>query len=119
VEYPQKLFEVGDYVGWNSALPTRTQDVRELACVSAHSKANFTEMKSNLEPMMTNLGFTFTVTQIEHPSFLQGRVGSIHIGDKEVGVIGEVHPQVIENWNIQNPVAAMELELNKLFKVRS
>jgi phenylalanyl-tRNA synthetase beta chain len=119
VEYPQKLFEVGDYVDWDGALPTRTRDVRELACVSAHSRANFTEMKSNLEPLMTNLGFNFTINPIEHPSFLPGRVGSIHVSEEEVGIIGEVHPQVIENWKIQNPVAAMELELDRLLRIRS
>jgi phenylalanyl-tRNA synthetase beta chain len=119
VAYPQKLFEVGDYVDWDDAFPTRTRDVRELACVSAHSKANFTEIKSNLEPLMTNLGLNFTVKPIEHSTFLPGRVGSIQIGDKEVGIIGEVHPQVIENWNIQNPVAAMELELDRLFRIQS
>jgi len=118
VAYPQKLFEVGDYVDWDTAQPTRTRDVRELACVSTHSRANFTEMKANLEPLMTNLGFDFTIVEIEHPSFIQGRVGRIHIGDDEVGIIGEVHPQVIENWNIQNPVAAMELELDKLYQAK-
>ncbi len=118
VEYPQKLFEVGDYVDWDATLPTRTKDIREIVCVSAHSKANFTEMKSYLEPLMTNLGLEFTVTQIEHPSFLEGRIGSIHIGDEEVGIIGEVHPQVIENWKLQNPVAAMELEIDRLYRLR-
>jgi phenylalanyl-tRNA synthetase beta chain len=119
VEYPQKLFEVGDCIDWQENLPTRTREVRELACVLAHSKANFTEMKANLEPLMTNLGFPFSVKGIEHPSFLPGRVGSIQIGDKEVGIVGELSPQVIENWKVQNPVAAMELELDKLFKMRS
>jgi len=119
VEYPQKLFEVGEYVDWDPARPTRTRDVRELACVSTHSKANFTEMKSHLEPLMTNLGLDLSVSPIEHPSFLEGRIGSIHIGDEEVGIIGEVHPQVIENWKLQNPVAAMEIEINRLFKLRS
>ena len=118
VEYPQKLFEVGDYVDWDTTRPTRTRDIRELACIVAHSKANFTEMKANLEPLMANLGFTFTVEPIQHPSFLTGRVGSIQIRDEEVGIIGEVAPQVIENWKIQNPVAAMELELDKLLRLR-
>jgi phenylalanyl-tRNA synthetase beta chain len=72
-------------------------------------------MKANLEPLMTNLGFSFTVKPIEHPSFLTGRVGSIQIRGEEVGIIGEVAPQVIENWKLQNPVGAMELELDKLF----
>jgi phenylalanyl-tRNA synthetase beta chain len=119
VEYPQKLFEAGDYVDWDDTGSTKTRDVRELACVSAHSKANFTEMKSHLQPLMTNLGFRFSVTPIDHMSFLPGRVGSINIGMEEVGIIGEVHPQVLENWKIQNPVAAMELELDKLFRIRN
>jgi phenylalanyl-tRNA synthetase beta chain len=118
VQYPQKLFEVGDYVDWDETRPTRTREVRELACVLAHSKANFTEMKSNLEPLMTNLGLSFTIEPIEHPSFLAGRVGSIQIKDEEVGIIGEVSPQVIENWKLQNPVTAMELELDKVFEMR-
>jgi phenylalanyl-tRNA synthetase beta chain len=118
VQYPQKLFEVGDYVEWDETRPTKTRDVRELACVLAHSKANFTEMKSNLEPLMTNLGLNFTVAPIEHPSFLIGRVGSIQINGEAMGIIGEVSPQVIENWKVQNPIAAMELELDKVFKVR-
>jgi len=117
VEYPQRLFEVGDYVEWDPSLFTRSKDVRELACVSAHSKANFTEIKSHLEPLMTNLGLNFDIKPIAHPSFLQGRVGSILIGEEEVGIIGEVHPQVIENWKLQNPVAAMELDLNRLFRI--
>jgi phenylalanyl-tRNA synthetase beta chain len=118
VEYPQKLFELGEYVDWDNSLSTRTRDVRDLACVSAHSKANYTEMKAHLEPLMANLGFSFTVKPIEHPSFLAGRVGSIQIHNEEVGIIGEVTPQVIENWKIQNPVAAMELEVDKLFRMR-
>jgi len=119
VEYPQRLYEVGDCTVWDANLPNRARDARKLACVSAHSRANFTEMKSNLEPLMANLGFEFTLTPIDHPSFLEGRVGSILIGDKEVGIMGEIHPQVIENWKLEDPIAAMELDLDRLFQMRS
>lgn len=117
VEYPQKLFEVGDCAVWDETLPNRARDTRKLACVSAHSKANFTEMKSHLEPLMLNLGFEFTLSPINEPSFLDGRVGSILIGDKAVGIIGEIHPQVVENWKLEDPVAGMELDLNRLFQL--
>jgi len=118
VEYPQGLYEVGDCNVWSLNLPNRVKDVRKLACVTAHSRANFTEIKSLLEPLMMNLGFQFALRPIINPSFLEGRVGSILIGDREVGVIGEVHPQVIENWRLENPIAAMELDLDQLFKMR-
>jgi phenylalanyl-tRNA synthetase beta chain len=119
VEYPQRVYEVGDCTVWDTALPNRTRDIRKLACATSHSTANFTEMKSNLEPLMTNLGFEFAVTSLAHESFLDGRVGSILIGGEQVGVIGEVHPQIIENWKLQNPVVAMELELDRVLKMRT
>ncbi len=118
VEYPQRVYEVGDCAIWDPGLPNRARDVRKLACVSAHSKANFTEMKARLEPLMTNLGLEFTLNPVSDPSFLEGRVGSILIGDQEVGIMGEVHPQVVENWKLEDPVAAMEMDLNQLFQLR-
>jgi phenylalanyl-tRNA synthetase beta chain len=118
VEYPQRLYEVGDCTVWNLSLPNRTKDACKLACVSTHSRANFTEIKSVLEPLMVNLGIQFILKPINHPSFLAGRTGSILIGDREVGVVGEVHPQVIENWKLENPIAAMELDLDQLFEIQ-
>ena len=115
VEYPQRVYEVGDCCVWDASLPNRVRDVRKLACASTHAKANFTELKSYLEPLMLNLGVEFTLSQASDPSFLEGRVGSILIGREDVGIIGEVHPQVLENWNLEDPVAAMELDLDKLF----
>jgi phenylalanyl-tRNA synthetase beta chain len=116
VEYPQRIYEVGECTIWDPSQPTRTRDVRKLACISTHAKANFTEMKSYLEPFMVNLGLEFNVKVQAHPSFLDGRVGSIALTSREVGVIGEIHPQVIENWNLEDPVAAMEIDLNMLLE---
>jgi phenylalanyl-tRNA synthetase beta chain len=116
VEYPQRLYEVGDCSVWDLRQPNRVKDVRKLACVLAHSRANFTEMKANLETLMMNLGFEFSLKPTSNSSFLEGRVGSILIRDQEVGIIGEIHPQVIENWKLEDPVAAMELDLDRLFE---
>jgi phenylalanyl-tRNA synthetase beta chain len=49
-----------------------------------------------------------------HSSFIEGRVGRISVGEEECGVIGELHPQVLENWQIAMPCAAFELELDSL-----
>jgi len=117
VEYPQRIYEVGDCTTLDPSQPTRARDTRKLACALAHAKANFTEMKSYLEPLMVNLGLEFSVKAQAQPSFLNGRMGSILVAGKEVGIIGEIHPQVIENWKLENPVAAMEIDLNKLFEI--
>ena len=116
VEYPQKIFELGVCTLPELAAPNRTQDRLKLGCVSAHSRANFTEMKSNLEPLMTNLSLEFVLQPTSNPSFLEGRVGSILIGGRHVGIIGEVHPQVLENWKLEDPVVALELDVEQLFE---
>jgi phenylalanyl-tRNA synthetase beta chain len=116
VEYPQKIFELGICTLPQLAAPNRAQDILKLGCVSAHSRANFTEMKSNLEPLMTNLGLEFVLQPTSNPSFLEGRAGSILIGGRHVGIIGEVHPQVLGNWKLEDPVAALELDVEQLFE---
>jgi len=115
VEYPQKIFEVGTCTVPQPMMPNRTEDNLKLACVSTHAHANFTEMKSNLQPLMTNLDLKFSLQPAINHSFLEGRVGSILIGGKDVGIIGEIHPQILQNWKLEDPVAAFEVDLEQLF----
>ena len=49
-----------------------------------------------------------------HPSFLEGRAGRIIVSSKTVGVIGEVHPEVLERWQIGVPVVALDINLSEL-----
>jgi phenylalanyl-tRNA synthetase beta chain len=51
---------------------------------------------------------------MQHPSFLEGRAGRILVSGKPVGVIGEVHPEVLERWQISMPVVAFDLNLSQL-----
>jgi len=112
VQYPQKLFEVGDCTAWDES--SQPKDDRKLCCVSAHARANFTEMKSILQTLLANLGFDFAIQSTNNASYLDGRAATISVNKSEVGMIGEVHPRVIRNWNLENPVVAMELNISTL-----
>jgi len=112
VQYPQKLFEVGDCTTWDAN--SQPKDDRKLCCVSAHARANFTEMKSILQTLLANLGIDFAIQSTNNASYLDGRVAIISVNKTEVGIIGEVHPRVIRNWNLENPVVAMELNISTL-----
>ncbi|MGB4302464.1 MAG: phenylalanine--tRNA ligase subunit beta, partial [Syntrophomonadaceae bacterium] len=50
------------------------------------------------------------------PGFHPGRTAIIRCGTDEVGIIGEVHPQVLENFEIKIPVVLTEMEVEKLYK---
>jgi phenylalanyl-tRNA synthetase beta chain len=41
-------------------------------------------------------------------------VGGIVSDGKQVGVIGELHPEVLERWQISVPAVAFEIDLTEL-----
>ena len=65
---------------------------------------------------MRHLGFEYEIEEVEHGSFIPGRAGKIIVNGRDIGIIGEVHPQVLENWNIEVPVVAFEIFLRPLYR---
>jgi len=116
VEYPQKIFEVGYCITHDQQRETKTVDQEKLACVAIHSNASFTEAKSMLDAFLANLGIRCHLRALDHGSFIEGRAGTVLVDTGEVGFIGELHPQVLQNWNLENPAAAFEIDLDKLRK---
>ena len=111
VAYPQRVFELGDCIVRNGS---EVKEVVKLAGITCHAEASFTEAKASVEALATNLGLHCQIAEVDHGSFLEGRAASVSSGDKEIGVVGELHPQVLENWGIQNPAAGFELNAHEL-----
>ena len=66
---------------------------------------------------MSNLNLEYEIDETEHNSFIRGRVGRIKVKDKKVAFIGEINPAVIKNYDLDMPVAALELNLTELFSL--
>jgi len=113
--YPQQMFEVSDVIEINQKAETRTGRKLHVACVSSHSTANFTEIKSYVEALLANLGFKkWTIKETRHPSFLQGRAATLHVKSRKIGIVGEIHPEVLNNFELENPTSAFEINLQKI-----
>lgn len=112
--YPHRLFESGEV-----AIPDATQDVGSrtatvLGAVIAHATAHFSEIHSCLDMLFYHLDRPYTLEPLAHPSFLEGRAGRIMSEGMPLGLIGEVHPEVLERWQIGMPVVAFEVNLSLL-----
>lgn len=112
--YPHRLFEAGEVAipDGNQELGSRTDTV--IGAVIAHATAHFSEIHSCLDLVFYYLGTEYSLEPMQHPSFLEGRAGRILVAGKPVGVIGEVHPEVLERWQIAMPVVAFDLNLSQL-----
>jgi phenylalanyl-tRNA synthetase beta chain len=114
VEFPQKIFELGKVTLLDQTKETETRDENWLAAATSHANANFTEIKSALDSFLSNLGVQWQIKETSHPSFIEGRAGKIIVAKEEVGVVGEINPQVLESWKLENPVAAFELDFQRI-----
>jgi len=119
VEYPQKIFELGKVTLLDANQETRTRDEDWLAAVVCHANANFSEIKSTLDSVFLNLGIEWQIKEAKHSSFIDGRVGSINVNREKVGIVGEVHPKVLEVWKLENPAAAFEINMEKILKIHA
>ena len=115
VEFPQKIYEQGKTIHPNQTHETRTYEEEHLAAITTHPTAGFSEIKAALDSFLANLGMQYQIKQTTHPAFIEGRTGKILIEDnQEIGVIGEINPQVLENWKLENPAATFEINLQKI-----
>ncbi len=112
VEYPQKVFEQGLV----SARKETIVDYERIALVSVHEKADYTDIKQALDYILRMVGVNYEIVEVEHSSFIPGRVGRVIVNGKKVAYIGEINPIVLSNWGISVPVAGFELNLSGLFE---
>ena len=112
--YPHRMFEAGEVARPDSTHPVGSRTVMVLGGIIAHADAHFSEIHSCLDTLFYYVNQAYSLEPIQHPSFLDGRVGGIMSEGKRVGVIGELHPEVLERWQIGVPAVAFEVELTQL-----
>jgi phenylalanyl-tRNA synthetase beta chain len=113
--FPQKLFEVSDVGYINLGAETRVERRLHVAAVSSHLTANFTEAKSVVEALLRNLGLKkWAISAVRHASFIDGRAAAVILKHREIGVLGEIHPEVLNNFELENPASAFEIDLEPL-----
>ncbi len=118
VSYPQKIFEVGECTVLDKASMTGVSDVKKLACLSIHSSAGFSEIKAALDSLLLNFGIEYDFKEARHGAFTEGRIGIVSVSGREIGLVGEINPKVLEEWKLENPTAGFELNLSRLFSLR-
>jgi phenylalanyl-tRNA synthetase beta chain len=109
---PQRLFEVSDVVKVNLQRESRCERRLHVAGVVSYAGANFTEIKSVVEALFANLSLKkWRTNAVKDASFIEGRAAAISVGKGQIGMLGEVHPQVLNNFTLENPVVAFEVDL--------
>jgi phenylalanyl-tRNA synthetase beta chain len=77
-------------------------------------EADFFAAKGVLSGLFDALGASWAVEPTEEPFLHPGRAASVLVGGQAVGWLGEVHPLVAAEWDIEGAAAGFELDLDLL-----
>ncbi len=106
--YPQVIFEVGEVAKIDKKnIATQTN----MALCFADADASFEDAHKRIHQLMKLLNTDYTIESLEHPSFTKGRCGKIIVNGKKCGMIGEIHPSILEKNQIWVPTVCFEVEL--------
>ncbi len=108
---PQRVFEVGDVALLDEGAETGARNVRRAAAAVIGEGLGFTYIKAVAETLLRELGISHEVRPIEHSSFLEGRAAEFVSDGKSLGIVGEIHPEVILGFELEHPVVTFEFDL--------
>ncbi len=115
--YPHRLFEVGEAATPDPEAETESRTETRLAALIAHPEAGFSELHAALEHLFRELSWPYRLEPEDHPSFIPGRCARIvrteAPGGPPDGLIGELHPEVLERWEIRMPCVGLDLPLGR------
>ena len=122
------LFETGDHLPQAGRLPT---EPRRLSIVMSGPRSerswldnepanyDYFDLKGVVEELLARLGIEEAVYEpVEHNTFQPGRVAAVRLGERDLGVMGEVHPIVREQFELpEQAVCLAELDLDALLEL--
>jgi phenylalanyl-tRNA synthetase beta chain len=109
---PHKIFEIGDVVLLDEKSETGARNVRRAAAAVAGEGFGFTYVKAAAEALLRELGKKVELKPSQHPSFIDGRVAEFYSESKRIGIVGELHPEVITGFELEHPVTVLEIDLD-------
>ena len=112
VEYPQEIFQIGRIFHQGN----KTIEEKEHLAF-ALAPGNFTKAKQILDYLSKMLNIKLDIVNAKEASyFIEGRVAEIKFNSMNIGYIGEVHPQILNNFKIKMPVTMLEINIDGILE---
>jgi phenylalanyl-tRNA synthetase beta chain len=116
-DLPQHLFEVGDCCFVDPETETGAREERFVAVAMIGTHVGYADTRAVADAFVHEMGAQIEVQATEHRGFIPGRVAALStVGGDQLGIMGEVYPEVLENYGLKHPVAVLELSLEQLLK---
>ena len=108
---PQKLFELDMAFAMLKGKPLEEY---HLAAVDAGPRSNLNGIKAVISEISYLFGINLDVGESDHGSFIKGRSAVLLHEGTIAGIFGELHPEVLQSFGIEEPTSAFEINLNAI-----
>ena len=123
-QLPFKIFEISDVVLIDKENETGASNRRKLCFAYANTTSAMEVVQGMVDLLMKKIGLIFneekadkryTIKKSNNPIFFEDRQAEIFIQDNiNVGIYGIIHPKVLKNFGIKNPVTLCEIDLQTI-----
>ena len=121
-QLPFKIFEIADVVLVDKSNEVGACNRRKLCFAYANTSSALEIVQGMVDLLMKKIGLIFnydkdinkkyTIKKSNSPIFFEDRQAEIFIQDNiNIGIYGIIHPKVLKNFGIKNPVTLCEIDL--------
>ncbi|KAI8517266.1 hypothetical protein Bbelb_058470 [Branchiostoma belcheri] len=118
---PMKLFEISDIILQDKDKDVGAKNLRHFCAVYYNKNPGFEIIHGLLDRFMQLLevpyskeGSGYFIRAADDPTFFPGRCAEVVVKAQVVGKLGVLHPDVITKFELNNPCAALEINLEAL-----
>ena len=112
-----RLFEIATV--YIPTTPDKLPNENKVLSVGMYGDCDFYTVKGVCENIlkMAQIKDVTVSACSDDPSYHPGRCAKLYSGDKLLGILGEVHPLVLKNYDVSTPVCAAELDFDAIFEL--
>ena len=129
-QLPFKIFEISDVVQIDKDNEVGASNRRKLCFAYTNTTSAMEIIQGMVDLLMKKIGLIFnnqkdidkkyTIKKSNNPIFFEDRQAEILIQDNiNIGIYGIIHPKVLKNFGIKNPVTLCEIDLQLIMDMIS
>lgn len=113
------FYEIGHIFIPNSLPVVELPSEKQVLSIGFYGENDFYFMKESLELILDRLGIkdiSYT-REANNPTYHPGRTAIVSFGDIKLGIIGEVHPDVLINYDIKQKVYVADIDFDRVVEL--
>eukprot|EP00761_Pharyngomonas_kirbyi_P014487 gb/GECH01014517.1/.p1 GENE.gb/GECH01014517.1/~~gb/GECH01014517.1/.p1 ORF type:complete len:591 (+),score=151.28 gb/GECH01014517.1/:1-1773(+) len=117
---PIQMFEVGDVILKDKSKDVGARNERQLGALYCSTTPGLEFVHGLLEKIMSKFQIPndykkgYSIVPSSDPTFFDGNQAEIFLYGKKVGIMGVIHPEVLENFSITDTASVLEINIEPL-----